>query len=214
MVPDHPSHSVVTMNNGPRAIRHTLQARFYHDIHLFLVDDVIPIAMRKHTLTTLHCNAIQTAIVASSNSKLFNAPPLLVDAAEVSMPRPYRPALSQLRSGYCVAVNHYQFRVGGFMTAICPECTRADQTVPHIFACPAHPTYLSLEDLWTDPVVVASFISSLPSFNYIPPYGETSSGASSLASFSCVRRKYNNNILIPFTSCNKNKQKHIHPFDK
>ena len=171
MVPDHPSHSVVTMNSGPRAIRHTLQSRYYHDIRPFLVDDVIPIAMRKHTLTTLHCNAVQTAIAASSNSKLLNAPPPLVDAAEVSLPRPYRSALSQLRSGYCVALNDYQFRIGGSLTAICPECTSADQTVPHIFACPAHPTYLSLEDLWTDPVGVAGYISSLPSFSYLPPMG-------------------------------------------
>ena len=159
------------MNSGPRAIRHTLQSRYYHDIRPFLVDNVIPIAMRKHTLTTLHCNAVQTAIAASSNSKLLNAPPPLVDAAEVSLPRPYRSALSQLRSGYCVALNDYQFRIGGSLTAICPECTSADQTVPHIFACPAHPTYLSLEDLWTDPVGVAGYISSLPSFNYLPPMG-------------------------------------------
>ena len=117
------------------------------------------------------CNAVQTAIAASSNSKLLNAPPPLVDAAEVSLPRPYRSALSQLRSGYCVALNDYQFRVGGSLTATCPECTTADQTVPHIFACPAHPTYLSLEDLWYDPVGVAGYISSLPSFNYLPPMG-------------------------------------------
>ena len=169
MVPEHPCHATVTSCSGPRSIRHTLQSRFLPSIQQFLVNNTIPLDSKKTTLTTLHNDAVRVAIAASSGNRLLDAPAPLVSGEELSLPRPARTALSQLRSGYCAALNDYQFRVGRSPTADCPLCNRSEHTVSHLFNCPEQPTVLDIHDMWSNPVDVANFISSLPFFSYLPP---------------------------------------------
>ena len=62
---------------------------------------------------------------------------------EMSLPRPYRTKLAQLRSGFCSSLNDYRERVGWARSNLCPQCNLTPHTVPHIFSCPspgsAHP---------------------------------------------------------------------------
>ena len=77
--------------------------------------------------------------------------------------------LAQLRSGFCYHLKDYQFRTGKTQDETCPLCLISPQTVNHVFECPARPTQLIPNDLWTFPVDVASFLSSHPSFDVLPP---------------------------------------------
>ena len=168
LVPEHPCHATVTSDSGPRSIRHTLQSRFLPSIQQFLVYNTIPADSRRNVLSAIHNNAVQAAVAASSGNRLLDGPAPVVNGEELSLPRPARAALSQLRSGYCAALNNYQFRVGRSITASCPLCLDAEHTVAHLFDCPVQPTELTTLDLWNNPVEVANFISSLPFFSYLP----------------------------------------------
>ena len=42
-------------------------------------------------------------------------------------------------------------------------------TANHLFHCLCNPTELDVQDLWLRPDQVARFVSSLPSFGYLPP---------------------------------------------
>ena len=168
MVPVHPCHATVTSCSGPRSIRHTLQSRFLPSIQQFLVNNTIPFDSKMTTLTTLHNDAVCAAIAASSSNRLLDTPAPVVSGSELSLPRPVRAALSQLRSGYCASLNSFQFRIGRSPTTGCPLCMEAEHTVSHLFSCPNQPTDLKIRDLWDSPEEVANFISSLPFFNYLP----------------------------------------------
>ena len=48
-------------------------------------------------------------------------------------------------------------------------CGVAPHDVAHLFDCAAAPTDLAIVDLWTKPMDVVVFLSSLPSFSSLPP---------------------------------------------
>ena len=80
-----------------------------------------------------------------------------------------RVTLSQLRSGFCSRLKDFQFRIGKTQDDLCPQCWYFPQNVDHLFNCPARPTQLVTDDLWTFPEEVASFLSFHPSFDVPPP---------------------------------------------
>ena len=69
--------------------------------------------------------------------------------------------LSQLWSGHCHLLQDYKHRVFGKPSNICTDCGASPQDVRHLFACTTHPTDLSLEDLWRNPV------RSICAFSYL-----------------------------------------------
>ena len=141
---------------------------FSHPFNSFSYTTPSPADSRRNVLSALHNNAVQAAVAASSDNQLLDGPAPVVNEEELSLPRPARAALSQLRSGYCAALKNYQFRVGRSITASCPLCLDAEHTVAHLFDCPVQPTELTTLDLWSNPVEVANFISSLPFFSHLP----------------------------------------------
>ena len=95
--------------------------------------------------------------------------PPIVHPVEKTLPRAHRTALSQLRSGYCKALNSFQNLLNPSTPITCPECDSGEtHTTQHLFRCPTHPTDLCVEDLWLRPDLSAHFISTLPSFHYLP----------------------------------------------
>ena len=60
--------------------------------------------------------------------------------------------LSQLRLGHCHLLQDYKHRVFGESSDLCTDCRASPQDVRHLFACTTHPTDLSPEDLWRNPV--------------------------------------------------------------
>ena len=91
---------------------------------------------------------------------LKNRPPQISDEEQRINVR-QRCTLSQLRSGHCHLLQDYKHRVFGEPSDICTECGASSQDVRHLFACTTHPTDLSPEDLWRNPV------RSIRAFSYV-----------------------------------------------
>ena len=96
-------------------------------------------------------------------------PPSPIDPAEQLLPRSYRSALSQLRSGHCSRLQAYRHSVGWADDPTCPDCRSTYHTVAHLFSCPTHPTDPAPGDMWTAPLQVAQFLAGLPQFYRLAP---------------------------------------------
>ena len=78
---------------------------------------------------------------------------------ESILPRSVRTTLAQLRSGHCQLLKSYMVRITTGVSDVCPECGVAPHSVEHLFNCSAHPTQLTVQDLWVNPVEVADFLN-------------------------------------------------------
>ena len=96
------------------------------------------------------------------NKVLLPPPPPPIDPAEQLLPRSFRSALPQLRSGHCSRHQAYRHSVGRADDPTCPDCCSTDNTVAHLFSCPTHPTDLAPGDMWTAPLQVSQFMAGLP----------------------------------------------------
>ena len=110
------------------------------------------------------CHTTSTQVIASeikrNNRVLKKRPPLILDE-EQRLNQKQRCTLSQLRSGHCHRLQDYKHRVFGEPSDICTDCEASPQDVRHLFACTTHPTDLSPEDLWGNPV------RSIRAFSYL-----------------------------------------------
>ena len=150
-------------------MKHTLQSRFLPSIAHLLTDGRTDPATYRASLSDLHTSAVQAAISQLAPNPVLQSPPPPVEREERSLPRAYRTALSQLRSGHCRFLNSYRARIGVADDPSCPSCGAGDHTTSHLFACPSHPTTLGVWDLWGRPARVADFLATLP-FTSLPPH--------------------------------------------
>ena len=170
--PTHPSRQCVMQPSGPRAGNRvpTLQSRFLSSISHLLDESGAPIEDHESLLKEIHTSAVSSFIETAPPNTLLNSAPPEINSAEDALPRYYRTALSQLRSGYCSRwLRDYRMRVGLSTTDVCPECGLAPHTVNHLFECTAHQSALTLRDLWDRPVEVAVFLSGMTAFSELPP---------------------------------------------
>ena len=162
--PDHPSYPTVTADSGPRDMKKTLQRRFGDQILRFSNNGAVQNAEVARTI--LHTEYVDYTIRARPHNRVLNQQPPDINEEEITLPRPYRTKLSQLRSGHCSSLNQYRHRVGISDTDSCPSCLHPIHDTQHIFSCPAHPTALGVGDIWEDPVGVADFLATLPFFQF------------------------------------------------
>ena len=95
------------------------------------------------------------------NKKVLKERPPPISDEEQRLNRRQQCTLSQLRSGHCHLLQDYKYRVFGEPSDICTECGASQQDVRQLFACNKHPTDLSPEDLWRNPV------KSIRALNYL-----------------------------------------------
>ena len=145
----------------------TLQRRFGSQVLRFFVDGTIQDA--KEARKQLHTEYVESSLQARPLNRVLNLQPPDIAEEENVLPRQYRTALSQLRSGFCSALNSFKHRIGITDTDACPSCQQSPQNTQHIFACPAHPTTLGVSDLWERPAEVADFLAALPFFRFGSP---------------------------------------------
>ena len=107
--PSHPSFPTVTRPSGPRTIKTTIQAKFTPSIAHLLSNGVTPPSSYDNIISTLHTEAVQSAIHSFPPHRLLHTTPPPINPEESLLPRPFRSALSQLRSGHCKALNGYLF---------------------------------------------------------------------------------------------------------
>jgi len=82
-----------------------------------------------------------------------------ISGLESLLPRSVRTTLAQLHSGHCRLLKAYMARVTTGVSDVCPECGVAPHSVEHLFNCSAHPTQLTVQDLWDNPAEVADFLN-------------------------------------------------------
>ena len=149
--------------------RDTLQSKFLPSIAHYLSNGTILADEYEAVCKDIHQTTVQNAILNQPLNNVLQDQPPTIDPVEKTLPRAHRSALAQLRSGYCKALNTFQNRLDPSVDPSCPTCGSGEpHTTNHLFDCPAYPTGLVVRDLWLRPVSVASFISSLPFFYYLP----------------------------------------------
>ena len=113
------------------------------------------------TLISAHtCGRFSYSTPRKQQSTEEASPPPISDE-EQRLNRRQRCTLSQLRSGHCHLFQDYKYRVFGEPSDICTDCGASPQDVRHLFACNTHPTDLSPENLWRNPV------RSIRAFSYL-----------------------------------------------
>ena len=111
---------------------------------------------------TLHSTpVVDSAIQLQENNRVLKKRPPPISDEEQRFNRIQRCTLSPLRSGHCHLLQDYRHRVLGEPSDICTDCGDSPQDVRHLFACTSHPTDLSPEDLWRNPV------GSIRAFSYL-----------------------------------------------
>ena len=166
--PGHPSYPIVTADSGPRDKKKTLQLKFRPNIERFLSNGAAQDA--KEARKQLHTEYVDAALRARPLNPVLNLQPPDIAEEESILPRQYRTALSQLRSGHCSALNSFRQMIRISDNDTCPSCNQASHTTQHLFTCPSHPTPLGARDLWENPVNVADFLATLPFFRLgVPP---------------------------------------------
>ena len=168
--PQHPSHSVVTRPPGRRKMKETLHSKVIQDVQPFLdANGVIAPGTYGDVIKSLHTDAVVNSINNRAPNRVLGDRPPAINTKEKYLQRKTRVTLAQMRSGFCYHLKDYQFRIGKTQDETCPLCLLSPQTVKHVFECPARPTQLIPNDLWSFPVDVASFLSSHPSYDVPPP---------------------------------------------
>lgn len=166
---EHPVYSLMIADPGPRRIRDTLRSKVGTNVEHLLVDGIMTQDLYSASIRSLHTEAVSRAIAEAGPNRVLGTPPPLIDPSEIYLPRPCRTTLAQLRSGFCSALLSYKHRIGIVADPLCPECSSEEHSVTHIFSCPSFPTPLHTLSLWESPSEVINFLSSVPSFNYLPP---------------------------------------------
>ena len=149
---NHVCHGITTQEPRPRPMKETLHSRY----HLTVLPRLG--ANREESLQSLHAHAVDSAIqLRGNNIVLKDRPPPIADE-EQSLNRKQRCTLSQLQSGHCHLLQDYKHRVLGKPYV---QTGASPQDVRHLFTCNAHPTDLTPEDLWQNPV------ESIREFSYL-----------------------------------------------
>ena len=180
--PSHPSHAIVTRNSGPRTIKTSLQSKFLPSIAHHLTNGITSPDDYDNIITSLHTEAVQSAIQSFPPHRFLHQVPPPINPEELTLPRPFRTTLAQLRSGHCKALSGYRAEIGLSNDPLCPSCRGDTHDPPHLFSCPSHPTDLVPVDLWGRPARAATFLSTLPFFDYLPSLQLTTTSASSSSS--------------------------------
>ena len=149
-------------------MKHTLKSAHMQTVDPLLTNGVLPDGSYNNAKQRLHASFVEQTLNVQEPNPLLQRRPPPVHKSEALLPRSYRSTLSQLRSGHSQLLNDYRHRIGAAPSPTCPRCNQVDDTVAHLFDCQAHPTSLSLSDLWLYPSNVATFLSSL-GFSDLPP---------------------------------------------
>ena len=152
---DHVSHGITIQEPRPRPMKETLHSRHLSTVFPRLGSN------RMESLQNLHTHAVDSAIQLQGNNRVLKKRPPPISDEEQRLNRRQRCTLSQLRSGHCHLLQDYKHRVFGEPSDICTDCGASPQDVRHLFACTTHPTDLSPEDLWRNPV------RSIRAFSYL-----------------------------------------------
>lgn len=156
-LPGHPGHKHVDKPDPPRRLKKNIMME-RNTIAPLVQDDPITKETIKRGIKNIHTESVRNVLEQYTDNKLLNRPPPEIDKTEESLSRTVRSTLSQLRSSYSMFTRNYQARIDSTVQDICPDCNQTPHDVKHLFACPANPTMLTIESLWTQPCEVSRFL--------------------------------------------------------
>uniref|UniRef100_A0A8D8WGE2 Uncharacterized protein n=2 Tax=Cacopsylla melanoneura TaxID=428564 RepID=A0A8D8WGE2_9HEMI len=159
-IPSNPCNYIIREDPPPRNIKKNLNNTYLRDLQqqypasLNLDNDTY-----RMTLQQIHSDTINTTTERYTPNRVLGInPPPEISEEEKQLSRSTRVTLAQLRSGWCNRLQSYKSRIDPTVDDKCPTCNTAEHTVQHLFQCPAKPTTLTPESLWTNPVGVAAFM--------------------------------------------------------
>ena len=152
---DHVTHGITIQEPRPRPMKETLHSRHHSTVLPRLGLSRIEIHQNLHT------HAVCSAIKLQGNNRVLKKRPPPISDEEQRLNQRQRCTLSQLRSGHSHLLQDYKHRVLGEQSDICTDCGASPQDVRHLFSCTTHPTDLSPENLWLNPV------GSIRAFSYL-----------------------------------------------
>ena len=156
---DHVWHGITTQEPRPGPMKESLYSRQHSTVLPRLG------ASTKKSLQNLHTDAVDSAAKLLGNNRVLKERPPQISDKEQRLNRRQRCTLSQLRSRHCHLLQDYKHMVFGEPSDICTGCGASPQDVRHLFACNTHPTDLSPEDLWRNPVRSIRALSYLDNGN-------------------------------------------------
>ena len=110
-LPQHPCHQLCHRSPDDRPERRrSLIGRFKPSIQQYLAEEQLSKTSYKSAISSIHQDAVRTAIEGSS-SKLLNGRPPPIATAEQTLPRKTRTILVQLRTGHSRILGQYMNRI-------------------------------------------------------------------------------------------------------
>ena len=100
-----------------------------------LADDPLINTSYKSAVSSIHQDAVRTAI-ESSSSKLLNGRVSPIATAEQTLPRKTRTILAQLRTGHSRILGHYMKRIDPTVRYHCYHCGQSPHDTHHLFDWP------------------------------------------------------------------------------
>ena len=148
----------------------TLASRHLDTVSPYLrADGTLDPSEYSNVLKSIHTQSVENVINRLGEQSVLQKVPPAVSRSELTLSRPERCTLAQLRVGRCRRLNDYKHLLGQVDSAVCPECLIRRHNTAHLFNCDSRPTNLVIEDLWDKPVAVVDFLKTLPSFSFLLP---------------------------------------------
>ena len=138
--------------------RQYLIGRFKPNIQQYLAEEPLSNTSYKSAISSIHQDAVRTAI-DSSSSKLLNVRPPPIATAEQTLPRKTKTILAQLRTGHSRIIGQYMNRIDPTARNHYHNCGQSPHDTHHLFYCPSKPTTLTVESLWTAPTETAKHLN-------------------------------------------------------
>jgi hypothetical protein len=167
----HPNRDLVDKPLRPRPMKHTLHSA--HNATVTTAFTKIGSDDPKKVRKEIHTSSVHYAMLNQSPNLVLGGYPPPISTTEVSLPRVTRCRLAQLRAGYSPLIRDYACRIDPNIPNSCPLCDSSPHDVRHLFSCSQHPITSSVEQLWSDPTLVAHELDLLPPLQRsIPVYGQ------------------------------------------
>ena len=158
-LPQHPCHLLCHRPPDDRPERRRcLIGRFKPNIQQYLAEEPLSNTSYKSAISSIHQDAVRTAI-ESRSSKLLNGQPPPIAKAEQTMPSKTRIILAQLCTGRSRILGQYMNRIDPTSCNHCHKCCQSPHDTHHLFDFHLKPTTLTVRSIWSAPSVTAKHLN-------------------------------------------------------
>ena len=125
------------------------------DTQQYLAEEPLNNTSNKSTISSIHKDAVSTAI-ESNSSKMINGRPPPIATAERTLLRKTRTIRAQMHPGLSRSIGQYMNMIDPTALNHCYDCGHWSYDTHHLFNCPAKQT---VESLWSSPTETAKHLN-------------------------------------------------------